>query len=300
MGEQQDAKYLEKNIDETFTAYIKINVTHECYDPLIAKQYFNVRVLRPINVAGKEKRIKDIPNVMQKISIRDLVDIIDYRDVPVVGRYAAAQAATANAFGFAAPAWSSVADGVMSATGYVKKQNAGVPYEFYKITDLAVIYSEILSDHQAPYADREKAPARTAADVKKLLDAGIVKPVKNIPSLRGGLEHKDYTLPTTPRVLSLWSNDADHSLKVEDDWAAAQLVDMTSDKSYSTGIGKIEYTNNDGITQLFHIYVPIAVKYNWGNIKWDKDLDPAGAKLDNNYTQKVWAVITVDPSYLGE
>lgn len=300
MGEQQDAKYLEKNIDETFTAYIKINVTHECYDPLIAKQYFNVRVLRPINVAGKEKRIKDIPNVMQKISIRDLVDIIDYRDVPVVGRYAASQAATANAFGFAAPSWSSVAEGVMSATGYVKKQNAGVPYEFYKITDLAVIYSEILSDHQAPYADREKAPARTAADVKKLLDAGIVKPVKNIPSLRGGLEHKDYTLPSTPRVLSLWSNDADHSLKVEDDWAASQLVDMTNDKSYSTGIGKIEYTNNDGITQLFHIYVPIAVKYNWGNIKWDKDLDPAGTKLDNNYTQKVWAVITVDPSYLGE
>ena len=300
MGEQQDAKYLEKNIDETFTAYIKINVTHECYDPLIAKQYFNVRVLRPINVAGKEKRIKDIPNVMQKISIRDLVDIIDYRDVPVVGRYAAAQAATANAFGFAAPAWSSVCDGKMTGEGFVKKQNAGVPYEFYKITDLAVIYSEILSDHQAPFADREKAPARTAADVKKLLDAGIVKPVKNIPSLRGGLNHGDYNDPTVARVLSLWSNDADHSLKVEDDWAKAQLVDMTKDKSYSTGIGKIEYTNNDGITQLFHIYVPIAVKYNWGNIKWDKNLDPAGTKLDNNYTQKVWAVITVDPSYLGE
>ena len=300
MGEQQDAKYLEKNIDETFTAYIKINVTHECYDPLIAKQYFNVRVLRPINVAGKEKKIKDIPNIMQKISIRDLVDIIDYRDIPVVGRYAAAQSATANAFGFAAPAWSSVADGVMSDPGYVKKQNAGVPYEFYKITDLAVIYSEILSDHQAPFADREKAPARTNAEIKTLLANGIVKPVKNIPSLRGGLEGKDYNLPATPRVLSLWSNDADHSLKVEDDWAAAQLVDMTNDKSYSTGIGKIEYTNNSGITQLFHIYVPIAVKYNWGNIKWDKDLDPAGTKLDNNYTQKVWAVITVDPSYLGE
>ena len=73
---------------------------------------------------------------------------------------------------------------------------------------------------------------------------------------------------------------------------------MTNVKSYSTGIGKIEYTNNSGITQLFHIYVPIAVKYNWGNIKWDKDLD--NGKLDKNYTQKVWAVITVDPSYQGE
>jgi len=300
MGEQQDAEYLAQDIDETFTCYIKINVTHDCYDPLIAKQYFNVRVLRPINVAGKEKRIKDIPNIMQKISIRDLVDIIDYRDIPVVGRYATAQAATANAFGFAAPAWSSVSDGTFADPGYVKKQNAGVPYEFYGVTDLAVIYSEILSDHQAPKADREKAPARTAAEVATLLANGIVKPVKNIPSLRGGLEGQDYTDPTVPRVLSLWSNDTNHSLKVDDDWAIGQLVDMTQDKTYSTGIGKIEYTNNDGITQLFHIYVPIAVKYNWGNIKWDKDLDPAGVKLDKNYTQTVWAVITVDPSYLGE
>lgn len=305
MGEQKDAEYLEKNIDETFTAYIKINVTHECYDPLIAKQYFNVRVLRPINVAGKEVRIKDIPNVMQRISIRDLVDIIDYRDIPVVGRYATALKADKTAFNIVDfPAWKDVVKNentsIMTAEGFVKEQNKGVPYEFYQITDLAVMYSEILSDHQAPYADRVKAPARTRAEVAALLTAGVVKPVKDIPSLRGGLEGKDYTKPETPRVLSLWSNDADHSLKVADEWDIAQLVDMTKVNTYSRGIGKLEYTNNDGITQLFHIYVPIAVKYNWGNIKFDEDLDPAGAKLDNNYTQKVWAVITVDPSYLGE
>ena len=297
MGEQQDATYFEKNVDETFTAYIKINVTHDCYDPLIAKQYFNVRVIRPINVAGKEKKIKDIPNVMQRITIRDLVDIIDYRDIPVVGRYAAAQTADKNAFGFAAPAWSSVANGTYAAPGYVKEQNAGVPYEFYGVRDLAVIYSEILSDHQAPYSFREKGALRTADEIAAELNVNL-RPVKDIPSLRGGLEGKDYHDATTPRVLSLWSNDDTHSLEYNTAWPAAQLVDMTNDKSYSLGIGKIEYTNNSGITQLFHIYVPIAVKYNWGNIKWDKDLD--NGKLDNNYTQKVWAVITVDPSYLGE
>lgn len=297
MGEQQDAKYFEKNVDETFTAYIKINVSHDCYDPLIAKQYFNVRVIRPINVAGKEKKIKDIPNIMQRISIRDLVDIIDYRDIPVVGRYAADQPADKNAFGFAAPAWSKVANGTFADAGYVKEQNAGVPYEFYGVRDLAVIYSEILSDHQAPYAFREKGALRTSADILAELNVNL-RPVKDIPSLRGGLEGKDYHDAATPRVLSLWSNDANHSLEYNTAWPAAQLVDMTNDKSYSLGLGKIEYTNNSGITQLFHIYVPIAVKYNWGNIKWDKDLD--NGKLDNNYTQKVWAVITVDPSYLGE
>jgi hypothetical protein len=299
MGEQADAQYLAKNVDETFTAYIKINVTHYCYDPLISKQYFNVRVLRPINVAGKEKKIKDIPNVMQKISLRDLVDIVDYRDIPVVGRYAAAQAAANNAFGIASPKWDDVSNGVMTGTGTVKVQNAGVPYEFYKVSDLAVMYSEILSDHQAPYAFREAGALRTASAIQAALAAGNVKAVKDIPSLRGGLEGKDYTVATNPRVLSLWSNDADHSLKVENTWAIAQLVDMTQTDTHSRGIGKIEYTNNSGITQLFHIYVPIAVKYNWGNIKKDNAFGKP-AKLDNNYTQKVWAVITVDPSYLGE
>ena len=303
MGEQADVKYLNKNVDETFTAYIKVNVTHFCYDPLISKQYFNVRVIRPINVAGKEKKIKDIPNVMQKISIRDLVDIIDYRDIPVVGRYAAAQAAGKNAFGIAAPKWEDVVanktTSIMSATGFVKEQNVGVPYEFYQIQDLAVMYSEILSDHQAPYAFRNAGALRTDAAIKAAQTAGNVKAVKDIPSLRGGLEGKNYLDPTTPRVLSLWSNDFDHSLKVDDTWATAQLVDMTQTNTHSKGIGKIEYTNNSGITQLFHIYVPIAVKYNWGNIKLDNTFGKP-AKLDNNYTQKVWAVITVDPSYLGE
>ena len=299
MGEQADPAYLMKNIDETFTAYIKVNVTHFCYDPLISKQYFNVRVLRPINVAGKEKKIKDIPNVMQKISLRDLVDIVDYRDIPVVGRYAGAQAAANNAFGIAAPKWDDVSAGVMSGTGTVKVQNAGVPYEFYQVQDLAVMYSEILSDHQAPYAFRNAGALRKAADIEAALKAGNVKAVKDIPSLRGGLEGKDYKVATNPRVLSLWSNDADHSLKVENTWATAQLVDMTQVNTHSKGIGKIEYTNNSGITQLFHIYVPIAVKYNWGNIKLDNTFGKP-AKLDNNYTQKVWAVITVDPSYLGE
>lgn len=298
MGEQADVEYLNKNIDETFTAYIKIAVTHDCYDPLIAKQYFNVRILRPINVAGKEKKIKDIPNVMQRISIRDLVDIIDYRDVPVVGRYAGALSKDKTAFNVVNfPSWSAVSNGTFADPGYVKEQNEGVPYEFYGVRDLAVIYSEILSDHQAPYAFREKGALRTAAEIQAELNVNL-RPVKDIPSLRGGLEGADYNLPTTPRVLSLWSNDDNHSLQHGTTWPIAQLVDMTNVKSYSTGIGKIEYTNNSGITQLFHIYVPIAVKYNWGNIKWDKDLD--NGKLDKNYTQKVWAVITVDPSYQGE
>ena len=45
--------FLEDNIDRAFTAYVKINIGHACYDPLVEKQYFNVRFHRPINVVAK-------------------------------------------------------------------------------------------------------------------------------------------------------------------------------------------------------------------------------------------------------
>jgi hypothetical protein len=67
-----------------------------------------------------------------------------------------------------------------------------------------------------------------------------------------------------------------------------------------TKFGKIYYNNDAGTVQLFHIYVPIAVKYNWGNIAWDdrvNDNADGTRKLNNDYTQKVWAVITVNATH---
>jgi hypothetical protein len=296
MGEQADVEYLAKNIDETFTAYIKVNVTHGCYDPLISRQYFNVRVLRPINVAGKEVKRKDIPNIMQKISLRELVDIVDYRDIPVVGRLAGAQKAADNAFGIAAPAWTDVIgmNGQNPNLEMVAQQNKGLPYEYYGIKDLAVVYSEILSDHMAPKAFREAGALRTGSAIAAAVEDGYIKAVKNIQSMTGNLLE-----PADAKVLTLYKNDDVNSLKVADSWPAAQIVSFTDENAFSTGIGKIEYTNNSGIAQLFHIYVPIAIHYNWGNVKWGNDATTADHKkyLDNNYTQVVWGVITIDPSY---
>jgi hypothetical protein len=59
--------------------------------------------------------------------------------------------------------------------------------------------------------------------------------------------------------------------------------------------GKINYVNNGGGAQIFHIYVPIAVKYAWGNVKYSNtNLRTSGVKTNLDYTQKVWAVITVN------
>jgi hypothetical protein len=303
MGEQTSAEYLEKNIDETFTAYIKVSVSHLCYDPLISRQYFNVRVLRPINVAGKELKIKDIPNVMQRISIQDLIDIIDYRDIPVVGRNNTALAKAKTAFGVAdAPLWTSTVKysgtpATLVVPIEVAEQNAGLPYEYYGIKDLAVVYEEILSDHMAPKAFREGDALRTGSAIAAAVEEGKVKAVKDIQSLIGPLSNP---VVAGAKVLSLYSNNAESSLKVTDTgWT---LVSFTAEHAYSTGIGKIEYTNNSGVAQKFHIYVPIAVHYNWGNVEYgNTQISPAyKSLLDKDYTQVVWGVITVDPSYLGE
>jgi hypothetical protein len=304
MGILDEAAYLEKDIDETFTAYLKINVTHECYSPLMGMNYFNVRFLRPINVAAKDYRVRDVLNKMQRIMISDLLDIIDYRDIPVVPYYAEYGAAGGidqvfnyNGVKFFAPNYSYVT----SDNGLtVNEQNKGVPYEYYGITDLAVYYDNIRTDHDAEYADRvandQLGAAIPVASVEKMTK------VKDLSSLASEL-----TGSKPARVVSLYSNmstiatDAPYAgvpMDKETQWDVAKYL-VVNDGAYSRNIGKIEYTNNSGITQLFHIYVPIAVKYNWGNIRKDMLLDAAGKKLDKNYTQTVWAVITVDPSYLG-
>jgi hypothetical protein len=299
MGILDEAAYLAQDIDETFTAYLKINVTHECYNPLMGMNYFNVRFLRPINVAGKDYRVRDVLNKMQRIMISDLVDIIDYRDIPVVPFYADSEIDQVFNYGgakFKAPKYIDVTpDNGLT----VKEQNKGVPYEFYGITDLAVYYDNIRTDHDQEYAVRVKndelGAAIPVASVEKLTK------VKDLSSLASEL-----TGSKPARVVSLYSNmstiatDAPYSgvpMAKEAQWDVTNYL-VTADGDYSRNIGKIEYTNNSGITQLFHIYVPIAIRYNWGNIRLDKVFGKP-AKLDKNYTQTVWAVITVDPSYLS-
>jgi len=297
MGILDAAAYLEKDIDETFTAYLKINVTHGCYDPLMGMNYFNVRFLRPINVAAKDYRVRDVLNKMQRIMISDLVDIIDYRDIPVVPYYADKAIKQVFNYGgtqFTAPKYTDVTpDNGLT----VKEQNKGVPYEYYGITDLAVYYDNIRTDHDQEYTVRVANDALGAkipvATVEKLTK------VKDLSSLASEL-----TGSKPARVVSLYSNmstiatDAPYvgtPMAKDTQWAVGTYL-VTADGAYSRNIGKIEYTNNSGITQLFHIYVPIAVRYNWGNIRLDEVFGKP-AVLDKNFTQTVWAVITVDPSY---
>jgi hypothetical protein len=57
----------------------------------------------------------------------------------------------------------------------------------------------------------------------------------------------------------------------------------------------ITYTNNGGNVQKFHLFVPIYIKYNWGEFDnaWTTDGETTTWPY-NPSTFKVWAIITVD------
>ena len=274
-----DGYYLEDNIDRTFTTYLKLNVSHDlCYDPLIGKNYFNIRVHRPINVVGKEYVWDDRVLADNRLAIKDLVEIVDWNRFAVVAAGSKAIAWRNTYTGVEQPKY----DDVYASPGKMKQQNLGLPYEYYGISELAVRYDEIRTDHAKQPAVRSNK-YYTNADITANTD--LAKDLNSMTSWR----------ETGLKTLSLLN--ADGSVVPFDVAHAYNHSNYNEGAPGNTTFGWLYYNNNASNVQLFHIYVPIAVKYNWGNIAYDYILDPAGAKLDKDYTQTVWAIITVEGTH---
>jgi len=279
------ATFFEKNINEAFTAYIKINVTHNCYDPLIDKQFFNVRFHRPINVVGKAYNWNDRVLNDNTIEIKDLIEMIDWNDFALVAYNSGSISARKSMFGIDYPKYSDV---YQDAT-HVKRQNLGLPYEFYGISELAVRYDEIRTDHAKQPNIRENAP-ELFASAAYVLNPKNTDLVKNVPSLYS--ERQNVFDPNGVKYRTVTLLNANGTVVPFDVKHAYNHSRKNTQGSYE--YGRLYYNNDASDVQLFHFYIPIAVKYNWGNIAWDDTLgDQPGVKLDNDYTQTVWAVITV-------
>ena len=270
----KNAEYLDDNIDKTFTAYVKLEVAHDlCYDPLIGKNYFNVRIHRPINVVGKEYVWDDRVLNDNRLAIKELVEVVDWNRFPVVAYNSKKIVERNTIFGIEQPAFETVYENATT----MKQQNAGIPFEYYGISELAVRYDEIRTDHAKQPSVRQN---KYYDEAQIIANTDLAKDLNSLTSDR----------QTGLKTLSLIN-------------ANETIVSFTTPHAYNhsdlnatgkgTQFGWIYYNNNASVVQEFHIYVPIAVKYNWGNIAWDTDLDAAGTKLDNDYTQTVWAIITV-------
>ncbi len=154
----------------------------------------------------------------------------------------------------------------VAGTGLDGKKHKGdfeegnVKYSFYNIKNLYVQRDSIRSD---AYLEADKRVVLTNADdIKKLYS------IDDIPALTNG--NLQYL-----KIIAK-ANATDQ-----------YTVAGTAKKAASTAFDDIlAYTNNGGVVKPFHIYVPIAVEYAWGAL--------------DIYTQRVWAVITVDPTVGNE
>jgi len=244
--------------DRAFTAFINIKVTNDvCYDPLIGKNTFNVRFLRPVNMWPAETEWTDAPNATQIYPIWKLVYIRDWRQYAVVPLNETQQ------FGKTA----------VSGTGLDGKNHKGdfaegnVPYQFYGIENLYIKRDEIRSDaHKAP-ADR--VIKTNAADI-----IANTLPITSIPSLTGTNAQAG---GATWQFLKIFAWNTDEATTATAAGAAATgLPESTAWNNV------LAYTNNGGVVKTFHVYVPISLKYPWGGL--------------TDWTQKVWAVITINPT----
>lgn len=159
-----------------------------------------------------------------------------------------------------------------------------IPYKYYGISDLAVIREEIRTDAYYGIDVREGAPLTNPADIMKL------QQLDEIPSLTAYQKNDGITTATYFKLYNGNDKEVHNSVKLGHGPGGI----WTNGKGDHKSFGRVEYVNNGTTSQMFHIYVPIAVRYNWGNVQYkETDKNTSGVQKNLDYTQKVWVCITI-------
>jgi hypothetical protein len=142
-------------------------------------------------------------------------------------------------------------------TAYTFKEGE-IGWDYYNIYEVSVKYDEIFTDHAKELQDRKDIEAALAnkETIPSIIKNFTLNRVSEIPAL------KDPYLKIKA---------VDNSLKTYN--SAGKLIGTKAPQTV------LEYTNNGGNVQDFHLFVPISVYYGWGH------------KAGNTF--KVWATINV-------
>ena len=142
-------------------------------------------------------------------------------------------------------------------TAYTFKEGE-IGWDYYNIYEVSVKYDEIFTDHAKELQDRKDIEAALAnkETIPSIIKNFTLNRVSDIPAL------KDPYLKVKA---------VDNSLKTYN--SAGKLIGTKAPQTV------LEYTNNGGNVQDFHLFVPISVYYGWGH------------KAGNTF--KVWATINV-------
>ena len=141
-------------------------------------------------------------------------------------------------------------------TNYTFKEGE-IGWDYYNIEQISIDYNNICTDHAKEKSDRDaiEAALNDKQTIPSIIKNFSLNKVTEIPSL------KDPYLKVKP---------LDNTLKT---FNGAKLIGNQAPQTV------LEYTNNGGNVQEFHIFVPISVYYGWGH--------------KASTTFKVWASIKV-------
>ena len=210
--------YLNDNT-KAFTMYIGVEATQGCYDPYLKNRFFNVRVLRPLNmVRGQGGTVIDAsPNSKDHIVyIKDLVNLYDWRDVDLLNNKT-----------------------IYRQTYKTNGQNLFWTYYGSKLAS-QIVTIEVDPDYQNNwYTDNYNG-----------YNSSITNPTDMKPL-------KDVFTTLVPEINQI-------------------EFDTTEDNTMVDGKGYIKIPNIGATTEVYHIYVPVTLYYNWGT-----------------QTQRTYGVITI-------
>jgi hypothetical protein len=213
--------------NKAFTLFIEAQAPTGCYKPYLTNKFFNVRVLRPLNmVRGNGGSVIDAsPNAADHIvRIQDLVNLYDWRDVDMLK------------------------NGTISHEKYTAASKDRFWYYYGSAVTGAITKIEVDNTFANWYTDNSIYVA--AADkLGNVADADVTTKLRPLTSVFSTL---------TPVVNQM-------------------AFDTTADNKLTAGSGTIQIPNIGATTEVFHIYVPITLTYNWGT-----------------NTQKVYGVITIN------
>ena len=243
---------------QTFTTYLKIVTNDECYSLLLKNPYFNAKFLRPINVWGGVYEWNDAFNKVQTLYPSDLLTAKDWRNYDIN--------LDVN--------WTNSKDMIHNDYNYEFAEGT-IGWDFYNIYAVTIDYNEIYTDHAAEKGDRDA------------IAAGFTNVKAGNGSVSDLFKNNKNRLSKAADIPSLKRQYLNVASSVNRNIATTVNVPGRGDvlQGYKVPQTVIEYTNNGGNVQDFHLFVPVYVEYAWGHTLNHYNGAPN--------TFKVWTVIKV-------
>ena len=276
-----------------FTAYAEVYGDDDaCYPILIDHRYINFKFERPINVWPIYKLVKDGVNVEHDINTMDVLDMIiiaDYRKYQIDKT----QKSVEGDFDLKFSEYngkSSEADAAMATVTWPEKLAGHSNYKWMGVKEVYIDRDGVLTDHALSDADR-MANHKLIFEDSKIDYMG--KKIYSQEFLRNAIINGDLKY--------------DLGLKVP---GFKQSFDyrLAGQKSPKDGVAQTRLTlqNNKDNVQLFHYFIPIYVKYAYGEYdhlwgkygdvntdKWNDSQREAGwLYYRKPATLKIWTVLT--------